>query len=143
MESGEYFLKASDKEAKEIERRKQKVCTSDFFMAVTDFLFSLSKLKLQKRDKPSVQKLSLRLLKLLHQLLKRNGGTANGRLVILKVGKNLGRRLGRKRRRRDVKIRMLKRKMNHDDDGCSRQILCVVLAFYFNTIMVFSGCQIV
>ena len=142
MESGEYFLKASDKEAREIERRKQKVCTSEFFMAVIDFIFFLSKLKLQKRDKPSVQKLSLRLLKLLHQLLKRNGGTANGRLVILKVVKNLGKRLGRKRRR-DVKIRMLKRKMNHDDDGCSRQILCVVLAFYFNTIMFFSGCQIV
>ena len=112
-------------------------------MAVTDFLFSLSKLKLQKRDKPSVQKHSLRLLKLLHQLLKRNGGIANGRLVILKVVKNLGRRLGRKRRRRDVKIRMLKRKMNHDDDGYSRQVLCVVLAFYFNTIMFFSGCQFV
>jgi len=26
LESGEYFLKASDKEAREIERRKQKVC---------------------------------------------------------------------------------------------------------------------
>ena len=32
---------------------------------------------------------------------------------------------------------MLKRKMNHDDDGCSRQVLCVVLAFYFNAIIFF------
>ena len=32
---------------------------------------------------------------------------------------------------------MLKRKMNHDDDGGSRQVLCVVLDFYFNAIMFF------
>lgn len=130
MESGEYFLKASDREAREIERRKQKVCVQQrFLIGFTDFFFS--KLKRQKRDKPSVQKLSLRLLKLLHQLSKRNGGIVNGRLVISRVVKNLDRRPRRKRRRRrDVKIRLLlKRKMNHDD-GCSRQVLCVVLAFF-------------
>ena len=97
--------------------------SSRFSMAFTDLFFS--KLKQQKRDELSVQKLLLRLLKLLHQLSKKNGGTVNGRLVILRVVQNLERRLRRKRkRRRDVKIGiLLKRKMNHDEDGCSRQFL--------------------
>ena len=40
MESGEYFLKASDREAREIERRKQKVCPYRFYLwqAFTIFL---------------------------------------------------------------------------------------------------------
>ena len=84
--------------------------------------FSLSKQKQQKRDASNVRKLSLRLLKLLHRLSKRNGGSVNGQLVRW-TAKNLGRL--RRRRRRDVKRRIFKRRTSHD--------VCpyVALAFFY------------
>jgi malonyl CoA-acyl carrier protein transacylase len=98
-------------------------------VAFTDFSFS--KLTQQKRDAPSVQKLSLRLLKSLHQLSKRNGGTINGQLVILGVVKNLGRLRRKRKRRKDVKKRMmLKREMNHD---CISEVLCVAFSSFLTS----------
>ena len=134
MESGEYFLKASDREAREIERRKQKVlCNYRGFYGISTHL-PFSKLKRQKRDGLSVQKHSLRLLKPLHPLSKRNGVTVNGQLVISGV-KKLGRLRRKRKRRKNVKIRMLKRKMNHDAWWFKFRVwfsvYCTAMMFFF------------
>ena len=85
-----------------------------------------------------MQKHSLRLLKLLHQLSKRNGGTVNEQLVILGE-KNLGRVRRQRKRRENVKTRMLKRRMNHDLFGS--EVICMVFLFIIMQFY-FLGCQV-
>lgn len=84
LESGEYFLKQSDKDAREAQKRKQKVRSIRASFFVHKYLkkpasFN-SKQRPRKKDRPNVQKLSSHPKKQLNLQLKRRDGIRNGQL---------------------------------------------------------------
>lgn len=97
LESGEYFLKKSEKEARENAKRREKVT----YAVCPDFIWTLltyaySKQKLQKNDVQNGQKFSLRQQKHQHRRWKRK---EVGKEKRLRRMEKRGRRKRRKRRK--------------------------------------------
>lgn len=76
LESGEYFLKQSDKEARETQKRKQKVRRVSWLLPLQILILErvFSKQRLQRRSRPSAQRLSSHLRKQPSQPLRRRDG---------------------------------------------------------------------
>ena len=85
LESGEYFLKSKEKEAREAQRRKEKV---RIFTACSKKLADFekrSKRKSQRKSKQSVPRRSSHQPKLLHPPSKRSGGESEKRRPRMRV----------------------------------------------------------
>ena len=113
LETGEYFLKPREKEAKEAQKRKEKVSP---FLILTVYIHAhmnvipSSKRKLQQRERQNVQKLLSHLWKKQKQQWRKNW-RRRGRERIgnkMEMGREMGKKNRRRRRKRSTSPRTRK-----------------------------------